>query len=269
MADSADPTTGSETIALTIADGVATLLLNRPDKLNAFTDPMLAALLKGLRQCERDAAVRAVVITGAGRAFSAGQDLADVQDRSHGLSFRDHLEATYNRIVRAIRQLEKPVVAGVNGVAAGAGASLAFACDIRLAAESAKFATAFGLVGLVPDSGATWVLPRYLGYARAFELYATGGRLTAAEAHAAGLVNHVVPDEELATRTAALAAQLAAGPTKAFGLTKRAMQRAEGGSLDAALDYEAQLQEIAGGTADHAEGVAAFLEKRPPRFAGR
>lgn len=269
MADSPPAATGSETVTLAVADGVATLTLNRPDKLNAFTDEMLGALLTGLRACERDAAVRAVVLTGAGRAFSAGQDLSDVRERGHGLSFREHLEATYNRIVRAIRGLEKPVIGSVNGVAAGAGASLAFACDIRLAAESARFATAFGLVGLVPDSGATWFLPRHLGFARAFELYATGGKLSAAEAHAAGLVNHVVPDDDLAARTAALAAQLAAGPTKAFGLTKRAMNRAAAGSLDDALDYEAQLQQIAGATADHAEGVAAFLEKRPPRFAGR
>lgn len=265
-----DPTeaSGAEPILFRVVDGVATVTLNRPEKLNAFTDPMLAALLTALRTCERDEAVRAIVLTGAGRAFSAGQDLGDVQERGHGLSFRAHLEATYNRIIRALRQIEKPVVAAVNGVAAGAGASIAFACDIRLAAESAKFATAFGLVGLVPDSGATWFLPRFMGYARAFELYATGGRLTAAEALSLGVVNHVVPDEMLADRTAELAAKLAAGPTKAFGLTKRAMNRAQSSSLDGALDYEAILQEIAGGTADHAEGVAAFLEKRPPRFAG-
>lgn len=268
MADAPGSVTGSDTVQYAFADGVATLTFNRPDKMNAFTDAMLHALLKGLRACERDAAVRAIVLTGAGRAFTAGQDLSDVQDRGHGLSFKDHLEATYNKIIRALRSVEKPVIAGVNGVAAGAGASIAFACDIRLAAESAKFATAFGLVGLVPDSGATWFLPRFLGYARAYELYATGGRLTAAEAHAAGIVNHVVPDAELADRTAALAGQLANGPTKAFGLTKRAMNRAAAGSLDDALDYEAHLQQIAGLTADHGEGVRAFLEKRPPRFTG-
>ncbi|MEO8083452.1 MAG: enoyl-CoA hydratase-related protein [Ardenticatenales bacterium] len=268
MTDQPEAPSSDEPIVLRVDAGVATLTLNRPDKLNAFTDPMLHALLKALRSCERDAAVRAIVLTGAGRAFSAGQDLGDVQERGHGLSFRAHLEATYNRIIRAMRQIEKPVIAAVNGVAAGAGASIAFACDIRLAAESAKFATAFGLVGLVPDSGATWFLPRFLGYARAFELYATGGRLTAAEALAFGVVNHVVPDDLLLERTHELAAKLAAGPTKAFGLTKRAMNRALSASLDSTLDYEAILQEIAGNTADHGEGVAAFLEKRPPRFVG-
>ena len=261
----------SDSILTEIADGVATITLNRPDKLNAFDDPMLAALGKALKGAAKDPQVRCVVLTGAGRAFSAGQDLSAVQERdeSGGMSFREHLETTYNRIVLAIRELEKPVIGSVNGVAAGAGASVALACDIRVAAESASFIMAFAGVGLVPDSGSTWMLPRFMGYARAFEMAATGGRLSAAEAAEMGMVNHLVTDDRLEATSAALATKLSRMPTKALGLTKRAMNRGMSSSLAEALAYEAQLQEIAGHTEDHAEGVAAFLEKRPPRFVGR
>lgn len=261
----------SDTILYAVEDGVATVTFNRPDKLNAFTDPMLAALGKALREAARDDAVRCLVLTGAGRAFSAGQDLADVRERdaSGGMSFREHLETTYNRAIAAITELEKPVLAAVNGVAAGAGASLALACDVRILAEDARLILAFAGVGLVPDSGSTWFLPRMMGYERAFLLAATGGRVSAAEAEALGLASQVVPGEALAGTARELALRLAQGPTKAIGLTKRAMRRALTGRLDEALAYEAQLQEIAGRTADHREGVAAFLEKRPARFAGR
>jgi 2-(1,2-epoxy-1,2-dihydrophenyl)acetyl-CoA isomerase len=261
----------SDTILFVSADGVATLTLNRPEKLNAFTDEMLAALAEALKQAERDETVRCIVITGSGRAFSAGQDLASVRERDAdgGMSFRDHLQHAYNPIIRRLRAMEKPVIAAVNGVAAGAGASLALACDLRLAAESASFIQAFIGVGLIPDNGATWFLPQMIGFPRAFELAVTGRRLTAAEALTLGLVNRVVADEALADAAGETAAQLAAAPTKAIGLTKRAMNRALLTTLDEALDYEAQLQEIAGRTADHREGVAAFLEKRPPRFEGR
>jgi 2-(1,2-epoxy-1,2-dihydrophenyl)acetyl-CoA isomerase len=251
--------------------GVATLTLNRPEKLNAFDDEMLRLLERHLRSAERDDGVRAIVITGSGRGFSAGQDLSNVRDRaaSGGMSFRAHLESTYNPVILRIRRLEKPVIAAVNGVAAGAGASLALACDLRLAAESASFIQAFVKVGLVPDSGSTWHLVRMLGFARAFELAATGRRVSSEEALSLGLVNRVVADADLGAATAELAGLLASSPTKALGLMKRAMNRAANTDLEAALAYEATLQEIAGRTADHAEGVAAFLEKRTPEFQGR
>lgn len=262
-----------DTIVYARSGGVATITLNRPDSLNAFTDPMLHGLAEALKTAGRDADVRCVVITGAGRAFSAGQDLGAVRERDEAadgrMSFREHLETTYNRIIGSIRSIEKPIVAAVNGVAAGAGASVALACDLRIASENASFVMAFAGVGLVPDSGSTWFLPRMLGFARAYELYATGGRLSAAEALQAGVVNRVVTPDDFESAVAELAESLASAPTRALGLTKRAMNRALGTTLDQALAYEAMLQEIAGGTEDHREGIAAFLEKRPPRFSGR
>ncbi len=252
---------------------MATITLNRPDTLNAFNDEMLEQFSAALKAASRDGDARCIVITGAGRAFSAGQDLSAIRARSEeeggGMSFREHLETTYNRIISSLRSIEKPVIGAVNGVAAGAGASVALACDIRIASEKASFVMAFAGVGLVPDSGSTWFLPRMLGFARAYELYATGGRLTASEALDAGMVNRVVEAEAFDGAVAELAASLAAAPTKALGLTKRAMNRALGMGLDESLAYEAMLQEIAGGTEDHREGIAAFLEKRPPRFSGR
>jgi 2-(1,2-epoxy-1,2-dihydrophenyl)acetyl-CoA isomerase len=261
----------SETIGYAISEGVATLTLQRPDKLNAFNDDMLGALEAALKQAERDPEVRCVVITGAGRGFSAGQDLSAVQDRdaSGGMSFREHLEKTYNRVIRKIRTMEKPVIGGVNGVAAGAGASLALACDLRVASENASFIQSFIGVGLVPDSGSTFYLPRMIGFARAFELAITAERLPAEEALRIGLVNRVVGPDAFATELQAYAAKIAAAPTKAIGLTKRAMNRALCTDLDSALSYEAQLQEIAGRSFDHREGIHAFLEKRPPNFKGR
>ncbi len=261
----------SDSIRYQVDGGVATITLNRPDKLNAFTDEMLKALEASLEEAERDEAVRCLVITGAGRGFSAGQDLSAVRDRdrSGGMSFREHLEKTYNRVISRIRSMEKPVVAAVNGVAAGAGASLALACDLRICAEEARFIQSFIGVGLVPDSGSTFFLPRMVGFPRAFELAITAEKLGARDALELGMVNRVVPAGELATTVAEYAGKLAQAPTRAIGLTKRAMNRAMTGSLDDALAYEAQLQEIAGRSEDHAEGVAAFLEKRPPSFQGR
>ena len=261
----------SDTILYEVRDdGVAVITLNRPDKLNAFTDPMLSALRKNL-SAARDKAVRCVVLTGAGRAFSAGQDLSAVADRDGegGMSFKEHLEHTYNPIIEHITGLEKPVIAAVNGVAAGAGASLALACDLRFAATSAKFVTAFARVGLVPDSGSTMFLPRMLGYPRAYEIYAKGGSFSAEQAHDWGVVNHLTEDGATLEAALELAGTLAQAPTKALGLTKRAMRRALDAGLSETLAYEAQLQQIAGETADHKEGVAAFLEKRPARFEGR
>jgi len=260
-----------ETILSETVDGVLTLTLNRPDVLNAVTDAMLAELQSAFRDAERDAAVRCIVLTGAGRGFCAGQDLnmrggaADAPRPSVG----DHLREGYNPLVRRIRAIEKPVIAAVNGVAAGAGANLALACDIRIASEAASFVQAFVKIGLVPDSGGTLFLPMLVGYAKAAELAFTGDRIGAAECLRLGIVNQVVPADAFAETTRALATRLAALPTRAIGLTKRAFNRAMMPDLDAVLDYEADMQTLASRTQDNKEGVAAFLEKRPPRFTGQ
>jgi 2-(1,2-epoxy-1,2-dihydrophenyl)acetyl-CoA isomerase len=247
--------------------GVATVTLNRPDALNSLTVPMKQALLAAFRRLERDASVRAVVLTGAGRAFCAGQDLRERLEPDAaplGVEVRER----YNPIIRAMRGLPKPIVGAINGVAAGAGASLAMACDIRLASDAATFSLAFGRVGLVPDSGATWFLPRLVGATRAVELALLNDPVSAADAVRFGLAGRMVPAAELATEAKALAARLAAGAPRAIALTKRALNAAWDRDLDAALDYEAHLQDMAGRTKDHAEGLAAFVEKRAPRFTG-
>ncbi|MEK7710983.1 MAG: enoyl-CoA hydratase-related protein [Planctomycetota bacterium] len=250
---------------------VRTLRLNRPDVLNALNDDLLAALGKAVREAEKDKTVRCLVITGAGRGFSAGQDLADVSGRYKSdapIELGAHIRERYNPIISKIRTLEKPVIASVNGVAAGAGCSLALVCDLRIAAESASFIEAFINVGLVPDSGSTFMLPRLVGAARAMELAMTGRKVKADEALRIGLVNRVVPDADLVAETTKLAQQLAALPTRAIGLTKRAINAAWSNDLDTQLDYEAMLQTTAGQTRDHREGIAAFLEKRRPNFTG-
>jgi 2-(1,2-epoxy-1,2-dihydrophenyl)acetyl-CoA isomerase len=247
--------------------GVATITLNRPDALNSLTVPMKQELLRVLRAAERDGAVRAVILTGAGRAFCAGQDLRErLQPGAAPLGVE--LRERYNPIIAAMRSMPKPIVGAINGVAAGAGASLAMACDLRIASEAASFALAFGRVGLVPDSGATWFLPRLVGEAKAAEIALLGDPVLAAEAVRLGLVSKVVTADELATEARAVAARLAAGAPRAIALTKRALATTWARDLDAALEYEAHLQDLAGRTADHAEGMAAFLEKRPPRFSG-
>jgi 2-(1,2-epoxy-1,2-dihydrophenyl)acetyl-CoA isomerase len=247
--------------------GVATVTLNRPDALNALTVPMKQELLGAFRGVEREKAVRAVILTGAGRAFCAGQDLRERLEPGAaplGIEVRER----YNPIIRAMRGLSKPIVGAINGVAAGAGASLAMACDLRIAADNASFALAFGRVGLVPDSGASWLLPRLVGSARAAELALLDEPVSAADALRIGFVGRVVPAAQLAAEARAVAARLAAGAPKAIALTKRALNAAWDGDLDAALEYEAHLQDLAGRTKDHAEGMAAFMEKRPPRFSG-
>jgi 2-(1,2-epoxy-1,2-dihydrophenyl)acetyl-CoA isomerase len=249
------------------ADGVATLTLDRPDALNSLTLPLKEELARAFHSLGRDRAVRAVVLTGAGRAFCAGQDLRERLEPD-AAPLATEVRERYTPIILAMRRLEKPIVGAVNGVAAGAGASLAFACDIRIAAESASFILAFGKVGLVPDSGASWFLPRLVGASRAAELALTTDPLSAADAERIGLVSRVVPGERLLDEAQALAGRLAAGAPVALGLTKRALNHAVDASLEEQLEYEAVLQGIAGATADHAEGVAAFVEKRPPRFRG-
>jgi len=250
-----------------VDDAIATITLDRPGALNALTVPMKDELLAAFRAVARDRAVRAVVLTGAGRAFCAGQDLRERLEPG-AAPLAVELRERYNPIVTAMRALDQPIVGAINGVAAGAGASLAFACDIRLAAEGASFVLAFGRIGLVPDSGATWFLPRLVGPAKAAELALLGGSLSAAEAERFGLVAGVSNGDALAADARALAARLAGLAPRALALTKRALQRSWSVDLDEALEDEALRQGIAGATADHAEGLAAFLEKRPPRFSG-
>lgn len=257
-----------EAIELAVEAGVAMITLNRPEKLNAFNAQMTKELVDALKRTGRDKVVRCVVITGAGRGFSAGQDLADVHNREDDFAISDHLRAGYNRIVTMITTMEKPVVAGVNGVAAGAGCGIALACDLRICSDKASFIQAFSRVGLLPDSGTTWTLTRLIGYARAYEMAVTADRVSAEKALSWGMVNEVVPHDQLPEILAAWARQLATGPTVAYALTKRAMVKAMTSTLAEALEYEAQLQDIAGKTADNKEGVAAFLEKREPEFKG-
>jgi 2-(1,2-epoxy-1,2-dihydrophenyl)acetyl-CoA isomerase len=244
---------------------VLTITLNRPDVLNAFNSEMHRGLAAALRDA-RDGGVRAVVITGAGRGFCVGQDLTEFREAPGDIGAR--LRENYHPNIRAIRALEKPVIAAVNGAAAGAGMSLACGCDIRIAADSAAFIPAFINIGLIPDSGGSYFVTRILGPARAFEWLASGKKLAAAEAHAWGLVSEVVEAGALAARAAELAAQLADMPTRGIGMTKRLVDSAVGTSLDEQLEREAQLQTAATQTQDFREGVAAFLEKRPPRFSG-
>ncbi len=262
------------TLAVSSAGGVLTITLNRPESFNAYNETMSIELSAALRNAQRDDSVRCVVLTGAGKAFCSGQDLKEIEARYRGgaegpLDFAAHLRRKFNPVVTRLRGLEKPVVAGVNGAAAGAGASFAFACDLRLCAQRAYFMMAFVHVGLIPDSGATQTLLQHVGYARAAELCMLGEKLSAEEALRAGLVNRVVPDEQLPEATAELAGRLAGLPTRALGLMKRALNRAWTASFDEQLEYEAFLQQTAGNTADHREGVTAFVERRVARFEGR
>lgn len=252
-------------------DGVMVVTLNRPDVLNSFNGPMADELLSALREAAHSPAVRAVLITGAGRAFCAGQDLAAVMGAPGEPmpDLGDVVQRQYNPILRAIRTIEKPVVCGVNGVAAGAGANLAFACDIVIAAENASFIQSFAKIGLIPDSGGTFILPRIVGLQRATALAMLGDRLEAERAKQWGLVWDVVPHSVLAETSFDLAKRLAAMPTRGLGLTKRGLNAAFANDLDAQLALEEELQREAGRTADYAEGVRAFVEKRTPNFQGR
>lgn len=247
-------------------DGVLVLTLNRPEKLNAITGELLDALYAALKEGEEDREVRALLLTGAGRAFSAGQDLTEFGDQKP--DYEAHLRR-YNRVVEALSGLEKPLVVAVNGVAAGAGMSLALWGDLRLAAVGASFTTAFVRIGLVPDSGLSFLLPRLVGLAKAQELLLLSPRLSAEEALALGLVHRVVPAERLMEEALSLAKELAQGPTRAYALTKKLLLETYRLSLTEALALEAVLQGQAGQTQDHEEGVRAFREKRPPRFQGR
>jgi 2-(1,2-epoxy-1,2-dihydrophenyl)acetyl-CoA isomerase len=251
----------------TSRDGaVLTITLNRPDVLNAFTAELHRQLVGAFKEARADE-VRAVVITGAGRGFCVGQDLTEFGEAARDIAGR--LRGNYHPTIRAVRELEKPVLAAVNGPAAGAGLSFACACDLRVAGESASFVPAFINIGLVPDMGGTFFVTRLLGSARAFEWMTSGRRLTAQEALEWGLVSEVVPDDRLAARAAEWAARLAAMPTRGIGLSKRLFDSADRVPLEEQLEREAQLQAVATQTDDFREGVDAFLQKREPRFEGR
>ena len=252
-------------------DGVMSVTLNRPEVLNSFNGRMADELISALGSAAEDTDVRAVLLTGSGRAFCAGQDLAAVLPEAGQPEpdLGDVVARQYNPIIRAIRTLEKPVVCAVNGVAAGAGANLAFACDIVVASEDATFIQSFARVGLIPDSGGTFILPRIVGLQRAAALTMLGEKLPAMRAMEWGLVHDVVPNAVLAETSFDLARRLADMPTRGLGLTKRGFNAAFANDLDAQLALEEELQREAGRTADHAEGVRAFVEKRAPRFQGR
>ena len=252
-------------VEVTREGGVQTITLNRPEVLNAFNRELHARLREALKEA-RDPEVRAVVLTGAGRGFSAGQDLKEFGEAP---DVSDALRESYHPNVLAIRSLEKPVIAAVNGVCAGAGLSLACVCDFRIAADDASFVPGFIGIGLVPDAGGTYFLNRLLGPSRAFEWMSSNRRLTAVEAHAWGLVSEVVASDALQARAAELAAFYAALPTRGIGMTKRLFDHAGTATLEEQLELEAQLQSAATASEDFREGVAAFLEKRPPKFSGR
>lgn len=247
------------------SNGVLTLTLNRPEAINALTTEMLRELSQTLKEAANPE-VRVVVLRGAGRGFCSGQDLREFAGQR--ISYKNHLR-NYRAVVEGLAGLEKPVIAAIHGAAAGAGLSLALACDLRIASSDAVLTTGFSKIGLIPDAGMNYHLPRMVGYAKAFELEVLSERLKAEEALALGLVNRVVPAESFAEEVARLAGALAQGPTKTYGLIKRALRRSAGASLEEMLEYEALLQEVAGRTEDHQEGVQAFYEKRPPRFQGR
>jgi 2-(1,2-epoxy-1,2-dihydrophenyl)acetyl-CoA isomerase len=257
-------------ILVSLDAGVLGITLNRPEKLNAFNPEMHQLLRKALEQALDEVAVRAVLLTGAGRGFCAGQDLAERKVSSEApLDLSVSLGSHYNPLVRRLRELPKPVVCAVNGVAAGAGANIALACDLVIAARSASFVQSFARLGLVPDSGGTWFLPRLAGSARAMGLALLGEPLSAEQAERWGLIWKAIDDEKLPSEATSLARTLASGPTRGYGLVKKALRASWGNSLDAQLDLERDLQREAGLTQDYREGVSAFLQKRKADYKGK
>ena len=255
------------TIQFTIENGVGRIVLNRPEVLNSFNREMALAFQDAMKECISNKEVRAVLITGAGRAFCAGQDLAEAID-PQGPPLDSIVREHYNPIIKLIREIEKPVVCAVNGVAAGAGANIALACDITIAASSASFIQAFSKIGLIPDSGGTFFLPRLIGMQKATALMMLGDKIKAVEALALGMIYKVCEDETLPTETVKLAETLAKMPTLGLGLTKKALNLSLFNNLDDQLEVEEKLQTQAGQSYDYREGVNAFLEKRQPEFKG-
>jgi len=257
-----------QTLLYELANGVLTITLNRPDVYNAFNEQMKKDLNDALKEADKDPNVRCLVLRGAGeKAFCSGQDLKEHAGAKRSL--KESLEKSYNPMIRKIRTMEKPVIGMINGVAAGAGCSLALACDMRIMSANAKLIEVFIRIGLIPDSGSHWFLARLVGMAKAFEYAATGRDISAEEAERVGLVNKVVPPDHIESETMTLANKFAQAPTKSIGLIKRTLNKAQSSDLDTILDYEATLQQIASESEDHKEGVTAFLEKRPANFKGR
>ena len=268
MASPSPEPPGPPTVRVDRDNGVATITLDRPTALNALTIPMKLELLAALFEVEGDPGVGAVILTGAGSAFCAGQDLKERLEPG-APPLGEELRQRYNPIVRTMRAMPKPIIGAINGVAAGAGASLAFACDLRVAAAGATFVLAFGKIGLIPDSGATWLLPRLVGLPRAMAMSLLDDPMPAEEAERLGLVLKVVRPEALAAEAMAVARRLDAGAPVGIALAKRALNEAYDRDFVAGLENEAELQDVAGRTADHREGIDAFVEKRAPKFSGR
>jgi 2-(1,2-epoxy-1,2-dihydrophenyl)acetyl-CoA isomerase len=259
-----------ETVFYEKDEGVATISLNRPEKLNAFDRTMHEELYSVLDDAATDEAIRCVVLRGEGRGFSAGADLAEVVREAEGApDLGEYLRHTYSRLVKRMVSIEKPIVAALHGPVYGAGVGIALACDLRIAAESAKFSVAFIKIGLMPDAGVTFFLPRIVGLGRAMQMSMLGDAVEAEEAYRTGLVNKFVSDEELEVETRKLAGQLAAMPTRALGRIKQSIYASFETDLETALEQEAVGQTFCGYTQDHKEGVAAFFEKRAPEFTGR
>ena len=256
-------------ILFDVKDGVAIVTLNRPDKYNAFNKDMALALQSKLDECKNSSEIRAVLLTGSGKAFSAGQDLDEVSNPDNGIDVTVILKDHFNPIIKKIRKLEKPVVAAVNGVAAGAGANIALCCDIVVAAKSASFIQAFSKIGLIPDSGGTYFVPRLIGWQKASALFMLGEKITAEEAEKMAMIYKVFDDEQFQDEAKKIAVTLAQMPTKALALTKAALNNSLVNNYEDQLHDEEILQERAGKTKDYREGVQAFLEKRKPNFTGQ
>lgn len=255
-------------LQFTKENGVATLKFNRPEKYNSFNQELAFAVQKALDDCEKDDEVRVIVLTGEGRAFCAGQDLAEATD-PNGPPLKNIVKDHYNPIILRIRAIEKPIIAAVNGVAAGAGANIALACDIVVATESASFIQAFSAIGLIPDSGGTYFLPRLVGFQKALALMLTGDKVSAKEAEDMNMIYKSVADDSFEEFITGMTAKMAKMPTRGYGLTKKALNATYDNDLKQQLDLEEKLQAEAGSTEDFKEGTAAFLEKRKPNFKGR
>lgn len=260
-----------ETITYSVEKGLATLTLNRPDKLNSFNATMHKEIREALKNLKKDSSIRCLLLTANGRGFCAGQDLSDrnVDPTAEMPDLGESLEKRYNPMLRTLRSLEMPVICAVNGVAAGAGANIALSCDIVIAARSASFIQAFCKIGLIPDSGGTWTLPRLVGRARAMGLAMLGDKISAEQAEQWGMIFRCVDDEQLTEESLKIAQTLAKGPTRGLSLIKRAINASDGNTFDQQLDTERDLQRLAGRSDDYREGVSAFMSKRPPEFTGK